>query len=38
VNWVEVEARLPRRAAQEFEAQARRSGLGRGRDWQHTSG
>jgi hypothetical protein len=32
VDWVEVEARLPRRVAQEFEAQAGRSGLGRGRD------
>ena len=32
VNWVEVEARLPRRVAQEFEVQARRSELGRGSD------
>jgi hypothetical protein len=32
VNWVEVEAHLPRRVAQEFEVQARRSELGRGSD------
>jgi hypothetical protein len=32
VNYIEVEASLPRRVAQEFEAQAGRSELGRGRD------
>ena len=32
MNWVEVEARLPRRVAYEFEAQAGRLGLGHGSD------
>ena len=32
MNWIEVEARLPRRVAQEFEVPAGRSELGRGRD------
>jgi hypothetical protein len=32
VNWIEVEARLPRHVAQGFEVQARRSQLERGRN------
>jgi len=32
VNWIEVEARLPRRVAQKFEVEAGGSELGRARD------